>query len=173
MEEAQLVEKQRALKLDVKDNGETFVHRLKCLKTLRLVGLDVHGGLASLQKAFEQRTTSHPRHPMANLRVVDPEKARQYIKIGVHIGTNIPEHPSTLQEAADPFAEVSGLVQTTEMVPNLEEKIAASKDDVEKWTQKREVFRIKTKERYRQVLLDMAQEERLYEQVSRSLTELD
>jgi hypothetical protein len=94
------------------------------------------------------------------------EKVRQYLNIGVHIGTDIPENPSSLAEAADAFSKVSALVKSTQTMADIALQIATSPNELELWRLKLEKFRLETRERYRQILLDMVQEERLDEHVS-------
>jgi hypothetical protein len=86
---------------------------------------------------------------MVYILVTDPKKARQYRNIGVHIGTDIFEHLSTLAEAADAFSKVSALVKSTQTVADIVSQIAASPNDLELWKLKREKFRLETHERYR------------------------
>jgi hypothetical protein len=51
---------------------------------------------------------------MSYMLVRDPKRARRYLKIGVHIGTDIPENTSSLAEAADAYSKVSALVKSSQ-----------------------------------------------------------
>ncbi|KAF1919434.1 hypothetical protein BDU57DRAFT_536425 [Ampelomyces quisqualis] len=159
-------EKWRAFKSETKElDVTTFAHRFVCLETLQHIGLDVQGGVAMLNTAIEASQGSKQALSMVRIIVENSEKARQYLNIGVQIGKDIPEHPSTLEEAADAYAKVSSLINDNRTAMYLERKIAACTSESNLWAWKRLLFRINTKERYRQILLDLAQEQRLDEQL--------
>jgi hypothetical protein len=166
----------------VKDHGDIseddFVRVHEGLRALRDAGLDFHGGITAFRGIcryiLRKRRPIWASLPNSNVLVVDAEKARKDVNLGVHIGTDIPEHPLTLAEAADAFAKISALVTDRGSVEQVE--IMIKDDTVESWHRtadrisalKRTRFRLQTKERYRQILLDMAHGERLEEQVKLS-----
>jgi hypothetical protein len=71
-----------------------------------------------------------------------------------------------LVDAANAFGKVAALVRTDLTIAQLDKFIGDSKDKDAVWMKKRVRFRLQTKERYRQILLDLAREEWLDEQVS-------
>lgn len=103
---------------------------------------------------------------MAAINVVDPKRARNYVRLGIQIGVDIPRNPETLDEAVLAYAKVPTLVGNNEASNPVTEPREASPTALSIWLQKRKEYRVSTKERYRQLLLDIAQEERLNEQVS-------
>ncbi|KAF2821850.1 hypothetical protein CC86DRAFT_426414 [Ophiobolus disseminans] len=99
----------------VASNGEISLHKYiqycATIKILQVIGLDIHGGVVACQRAYRSMAaTGRGGVACVALIVVDAEKARKYANLGVHIGTDIPEHPSTLAEAAHAYAQLSYLV---------------------------------------------------------------
>jgi len=113
---------------------QAFIHRRESLKVLRSIGLDFVGDETNLNTCLitygtkQSRENSKKSLPTSHLPVVDSKKARQYVNIGVHIGTDIKKNPSSLPEAADAFVKVSDLVKSTAAIPELEKKIATTTD---------------------------------------------
>jgi hypothetical protein len=144
-----------------------FWQQREVLQVLRSIGLELYNGSSSLGQTLQRMSfESNSALPMSYVLVTDPEKARQYLNIGVHIGTNIPHYPSTLAEAADAYSKIVMLVKSTATPADIEKTIVANTDKLELWRLKREKFCLQMKEQYRQILLDTAREEWLDEQVS-------
>ncbi|KAF1840177.1 uncharacterized protein K460DRAFT_399180 [Cucurbitaria berberidis CBS 394.84] len=133
----------------------SYIHYKHMLEALRYVGLDYRSSLIG----FIAACVRFKRLYTQGMLVQDAEKARKYVNIGVHIGTDISEHPNTLKEAAVAFAKVSTLVSDLTDVETRESIIENCHNDKYRWALKREIFWIQTKERYRQALLDLAREE--------------
>jgi hypothetical protein len=143
------------------------MHCREMLKVLRSIGLDIRGGLEYLIPTYRWVNCTKARSfPMSNILVTDAEKARKFINLGEHIGDDIAEHPSTLLKAAAAFALVSDLVTEKRSCEDLSIALRECQDEMAIWVGKRILFRLQTRERYRQILLDMAREEWLDEQVS-------
>lgn len=134
-----------------------FLHINCSLEVIREIGLDVHGELSDFLSVDPSETVP----PALSIKVINPQEARKYINIGVHLGTDIPRIPSTLEEAAAAFGKLSALITSTRSVVEIEAKIAETHDGYTIWTLEREKFRVETRERYREVLIDMAMEEKV------------
>tara|TARA_R110002003_G_scaffold37_13_gene2208 strand:+ start:15332 stop:16054 length:723 start_codon:yes stop_codon:yes gene_type:complete len=143
-----------------------FVLRHKSYEALKFLGLDIHGGVEKLHTCRQACTKYKVGFPMSAITVTNAEKARKYVNLGVHIGTDIPEHPSTLDEAIDACAKVSSLVGKSAPLGRASKQIESSQEVCPVWELRREEFRVKTRERYRQTVLDLAREEWLEDQVS-------
>jgi len=140
------------------------------LKALQGIGLDVQDGVDALTDAYIV-TQDEKLDGLLSLTVIvsDAAKACEYVNLGVHIGTDVPEHPQTLAEAADAFAKISTLVSgNTTDLEHIERSCGVAHTLHDCWLLERIRFKIKTKERYRQILLDMAREEWMDEQASPS-----
>jgi hypothetical protein len=131
-------------------------------QALKYAGLDIYGGLEQLNKTARESENAMTGFPTAVLRVVDPEKARKFVKIGIQIGTDIPEHPSTLSEAADAYVKISSLVNKEEERQDGPRGVDASSTA---WLLERQKYRVAMEKKYRRILFDIAREEALEEEV--------
>jgi len=138
-----------------------YLFRLKALEALQHVGLGFRGGLPALYKSIDIELNTAPsgeRHFTTTLIIVDdPEKARKYFNIGIHL-PELPTYPSTLEEAVDTYAKLCVLVPDDMTIKELEKMIEEAEDEQEIWALKRERFRLETKEKYRKVVINMARE---------------
>lgn len=126
--------------------------RYKCMfVALCHVGLDYRGGLVEFVAGEEVL--------MPYILVKDAEKARKYVNIGVHIGIDIPEHPTTLKDAAIAYAKVSTLITEYLDAEDVRGFMEEAHENEDCWWAKRQLFWYQTRERYRQALLDLAKEE--------------
>jgi hypothetical protein len=161
----------RSLKKDQEHHqnqpNSALIEQQLCFDVLQTVGLDIHGGTLSLYLTLGcTGTVSYTSLSMSYVLVRDPKKARQYFSVEVHIVTDIPECTSTLAEAADAFSKVSVLVRSTQNMADIISQVAPSPNEPELWRLKREKFGLETRERRRQILLEMAREKWPDEQVS-------
>lgn len=138
-----------------------YLFRLKALEALKHVGLGFRGGLPALYKSIDITRNTAPsgeRHFATTLIIVDdPEKARNYFNIGIHL-PEIPTYPPTLEEAVDTYAKLCILVPNDMTIKELEKMNEEAKDEQETWALNRERFRLETKKKYRKVVTDMAHE---------------
>jgi len=95
---------------------------------------------------------------MVWIRVIDAEKARKYVNIGVHLTTDIPEHPSTLEEAVSSYAKILELVGDGPAGKDIDRQILGTEDELKLWGLKRGKFRLEIKEKYRAAVIDTARE---------------
>ncbi|KAF2114016.1 hypothetical protein BDV96DRAFT_647503 [Lophiotrema nucula] len=145
----------------------SYMFHKECLEALQAVGLDVRGGLAGLRKTMHEAKAAGLEYmPTTRLLVRDAEKARKHINIGIHLNSDIVVHPSTLDEASGCYTTISSLVGNTLTMKDLTRKLEENPDEDESWLLAREIFRLETKERYRGMLIDVALEEKLEEQLS-------
>ncbi|KAF2004024.1 hypothetical protein P154DRAFT_531725 [Amniculicola lignicola CBS 123094] len=135
------------------------------LKTFRQLGLDVHGGLRRLLELRDRVILTSTSYSASPLLIGDAESLRQYMDIGVHLYTDVPEYPKNLDEAASAYVKLSSLITETITLEEVEKKIQESTDNNETWELKRVKFRPETKEKYRKILLEVSQEEFLDQQL--------
>jgi len=144
-----------------------FAQLFLCYEALKFAGLDILGSIEQLYEAQKECVSEKRGFLMAAILVVDAEKAETYIHLGSHIGTDIVEHPETLEEAADAYTDICWYVGKDDVVGDVTE---AGEDEASteliRWLNKRQAFRVETRKRYRQILVDMAREEWMEEQVS-------
>lgn len=150
-------------------NASVYFRRKMWLGSLQHVGLDVRGGLGRFSKLMDEHYDKGTLLPTTSIIVVDAEKASKYFDIGMQVSAT-PSYPQTLQEAAERYAQIAKLVEdangTTPTVKELDKKIEEATDANVIWELKREKFRVQIKEKYKEMLLDMAVEERFEGEVS-------
>jgi hypothetical protein len=147
-----------------------FFYMQECMKTLHVIGLDVRGGLFGFCKIWA-RNTAHTAWPMAFIIVKDPDTARKYVNIGITLGCATPSYPSTLKEAAEKYAQICNLIEdedgNTATIKDLDKQIEEATDEAIIWELKREKFRVQMKEKYHDILIDMALEDKVRIRTSR------
>lgn len=145
-----------------------FYHREKCLQAFRHIGLDVRGGIASIDRTRCQTKANHTSFLTDSILVTDAAKARKYVNIGVHVKAISLMHdiPKTLEEAVKHYAlflylNKNGFRTVKEIENEIENcRLAASISENERiWELEREKFKLKVRDQYRGVVAEMVMEE--------------
>ncbi|KAF2032109.1 hypothetical protein EK21DRAFT_110319 [Setomelanomma holmii] len=84
----------------------------KSHEALKALGLDIRVGLEALCQWKVQSCIHNIAFPLNAILVVDAEKARKYFDLRIHIGTDVPGHSLTLDEAVDAYARVAALIRS-------------------------------------------------------------
>ena len=141
------------------------------LLSLQHVGLDFWGGLEGLYKSYRGPRWSGWYYfpepfPTASMIVIDPQAAKKYFQIGVHlnqVSASLSNYHGgdPLDLATKIYSKIQELVQgnsqqkmSTEA--ELDESISATKDENLIWGYKREKFRLATLKKYRDIVIQRA-----------------
>ncbi|KAF2660290.1 hypothetical protein K491DRAFT_711799 [Lophiostoma macrostomum CBS 122681] len=157
--------------LTSKDVPKTrFFYKKELMQTLHAIGLDIRGGLSSLIR-HTYRSPKKGAKTMDSFIVTDPEKACKYVNIGIKLESATPSYPNTLREAARIYSQLCDLIEdengNTATIKDLDQQIEEIEDEALIWELKRKKFRVQTKERYHEMLIDMALEEKLSDMQSK------
>ncbi|KAF2868090.1 hypothetical protein BDV95DRAFT_580235 [Massariosphaeria phaeospora] len=150
----------------------TYYYRKRTLEALQHIGLNIHGGMQKIHGLREViRKTRKRGFSMSSVVVVDAEKARKYVDLGVRLDatTLLHDEATSLEQAVRNYAVILELMapgddnngisdgdhETTVKKPGGE-----THDDF-MWEQGCETFRRATKLRYRQVIEDVVLEEKV------------
>lgn len=147
-----------------------YVRAAGFVDALKTIGLDVHGGITRM--CFLRRyALDCGGFPTVSLIVNDAKKARQYINIGVHLGSDIKldatGSSSTVDQAAENHASLLELIvyyssaeswadMKTAIVVDI---VGGNAEDVI-WEYKRAKFRVKIVRKSRKILIDKAVEDK-------------
>ncbi|KAH7113311.1 hypothetical protein B0J11DRAFT_595616 [Dendryphion nanum] len=137
-----------------------YIYSKAGLKSLNLIGIDVHGGLKRLCDMLQSKGSA-TNHNSSWVIIKDPEMASKYINIGLPLSSALPDYPESLEKACHLYSKISTLV-VPERDNDLDIKILLHGNSNKAWELAREKFRLKIKDHYRQMILDIAHEERLY-----------
>jgi hypothetical protein len=142
-----------------------FFHRDKCLQAFRHIGLDIRGGIANIDRI---RHYSKTGFGTASILVMDADKARRYVNIGVHVDAMslMHENPTTLEEAVKNYALLLELTKEKFRTPKkIDQEIedilpfdCTERDEIV-WELRREKFILMVRDQYREVVAEMAMEE--------------
>jgi hypothetical protein len=149
----------------VHDPLSVFFHREQCLQAFRHIGLDICGGIATIDRV---RHYSNTGFNTTSILVTDADKARRYVNIGVHVDAMslMHEKPKTLEEAVKNYALLLELTKEKFRTPKkIDQEIedllpfgCTERDEIV-WELRREKFILKVRDRYREVVAEMAMEE--------------
>ncbi|KAH7113273.1 hypothetical protein B0J11DRAFT_146271 [Dendryphion nanum] len=156
---------------DVKDTGTTLiVHYSRCLDALHYIGLDIFGGLP---KIIEERADMAKKHSAGfgtcSVIVRDYDRAHVYVELGLrlHPAALLHAYPSSLEEAVKFYHTILELINPGEQkqptLQSIDEEMRATTDQHRHWVLERAKVRLRVKEEYRQVLIDMAMDANLSE----------
>jgi hypothetical protein len=142
------------------------------LLSLSHIGLGIHGGLERLDIMIVACCSKECRLPTTMIIINDPEKAQQYVDIGVNLKENSPQHaePATFEQAVDNYTKILEVVGKDEIAGMTEEEIDRKIENDQvglgklsdlKWEFEREKFRLGTRRRLRDAMIDKGIEERV------------
>jgi hypothetical protein len=144
------------------------------LLSLHHVGLDFRGGLEGLYEVYpEDRSSSWyyslEPFPTASILVIDPQAAKKYFQIGVHlnqVSASLSNYPARdlLDQATKIYSMIKELVEghSEQNMPTeaeLDASISATTHENLVWEYKREKFRLATVKKYRDIMIQKAVEE--------------
>ena len=137
----------------------------RCLQALRDHGLDFKGGLHRLLEADQIAYEEVSHLSLLSILVIDPDKAKKVVDLGLKLNTAVPKYPTSLEEASTMYAKLDRLVNNSYTVKEIDKKIDKEENEYEIWEWRREKFRIQTRDRYREMLINLAREDWLDDQV--------
>jgi hypothetical protein len=153
--------------LMVHDPLSVFVYREKCLQAFRWIGLDIRGGFANIDRLIRYSKTGFGT---ASILVTDAERARKYANIGVHVDAMslMHEYPKTFEEAVKNYALLLELTKENFRTPRKIDQeiedllpfVCTERDEIV-WGLRREKFVLKVRDQYREVVAEMAMEEKV------------
>ena len=148
-----------------------FLFREKTIEALQHVSLDIRGGILQLhrlRKSIVNEKAVGAGCPTHALIVTNSEKARKYINIGVEVNatTLMHQNPTTLEEAVNNYSLILSLTSPNNESPRtakeIDKDISETTDTDEIWELKREKFILDVRDRYREVMMDMVMEEKVW-----------
>jgi hypothetical protein len=100
--------------------------------------------------------------------VTTPEKVRKYINIGIEVNatTLMHQNPTTIEEAVNNYSLILSLTSPNNESPRtakeIDKDISETTDTDKIWELKREKFILDVRDRYREVMMDMVMEEKVW-----------
>lgn len=144
------------------------------LLSLQHVGLDFRGGLEGLYEVYQEDRSSSWYYslepfPTSSILVIDPQAAKKYFQIGVHlnqVSASLSNYPARdlLDQVTKIYSMIKELVQghSQQKMPTdaeLDASISATTLENLVWEYKREKFRLATVKKYRDIMIQKAVEE--------------
>ncbi|PVI01545.1 hypothetical protein DM02DRAFT_627584 [Periconia macrospinosa] len=128
-----------------------------CLEALRFFGLDVLGGIDGMRTSIETSGLEKGSISTALITVVDEDKARQYVKLGVKVNaiTAMFSTPENLQDVVRDYGKVLELVAPENTHLYTMEQLFAPE-----WVGSRLHFREQVLEKYHKCVVNFALEDR-------------
>jgi hypothetical protein len=162
--------KQADDKLQRTETESLYVTSKVIYKSLLYIGLDLHGGRERLVSIMLNCDRPKMRFPTTSSLVLVPVKASKYFNVGVQVKMDLYHGvPRTLDEAIIAYTAIKDLVpdDTTGkkdgmiIESDIAEQLGSGKFSDLLWEFERGKFRLKTRKRFKNAMIDKAIEERV------------
>jgi hypothetical protein len=161
----------KSKKYQVTITPELYLRAKMALLALRYIGLEIHGGFDRFLSVMVNCLLEKTRFPTTILMVVDPDIARQYVDIGLNLVADIPHPlPATLEQTMENYTKILKVMRDDHTTGMTEEEtdreieegqVGAGKLSELKWEFDREKFRLRTRRRFWDVMIEKGNKERV------------